>query len=64
MVGGRHHLGLVAIMDRLKVLLYAELRSRVAPCHRYYGILFMLDKTGYSDVRTVLYLLLLILYWH
>ena len=55
---GRHRPGLAAIRHRLRVLLYAELRSKVASSHNQQSALFLLDQTGYHDVRTVLHVLL------
>ena len=40
------------------MLLYAELRSRVAPCYHLYSTLLLLDETTCYDVRTMLNLLL------
>ncbi|CAE7795411.1 unnamed protein product [Symbiodinium sp. CCMP2592] len=58
-VGGRHCAGLPAIRDRLEVLLYAELRSRVAPAYRLRCTLLLLDETVGHGVRTILNRLLL-----
>ena len=44
----RHRPGLAAIRHRLQVLVYAELRSLVAPPHRLHSTLYLMDETGHT----------------